>query len=97
MSLEVSYSEARNNLASLMDQVSDDLEVVVIKRRGRASVAMIDADELTSILETSHILSSLKNVARIDAAMGDIAKGKGETTSAEKLRGEFGINSRPKR
>jgi len=97
MSLEVSYSEARNNLASLMDQVSDDREVVVIKRRGRASVAMIDADELSSMLETSHILSSPKNVKRLDAAMSDIAKGKGETTSAEKLRGEFGIKPRSKR
>ncbi|HCA59801.1 MAG TPA: prevent-host-death protein, partial [Blastocatellia bacterium] len=46
MSIEVTYSEARNNLASILDQVTNDSEVVVIKRRGRSSVAMIDADEL---------------------------------------------------
>lgn len=91
MSLEVSYSEARNNLASLMDQVTDDCEVVVIKRRGRSAVAMIDADELSSLLETSYLLRSPKNVERLDAAMKDIAKGKGERITVDALREEFGI------
>ena len=58
MSLEVSYSEARANLASLMDQVTDDCEVVVIKRRGRSSVALIDADELSSLMETEYLSTS---------------------------------------
>ena len=97
MSLEVSYSEARNNLASLMDQVTDDCEVVVIKRRGRSSVAMIDADELSSLLETSYLLRSPKNVERLDAAMKDIAKGKGERVTVDALREEFGIKPKSKK
>ena len=52
MSIEISYSEARNNLASLLDRVTDDREIVVINRRGHEKVALISADELSSIMET---------------------------------------------
>ena len=90
MSLEVSYSEARANLASLMDQVTDDCEVVVIKRRGRSSVAMIDADELSSLLETEYLFRSPKNAARLNKAIEQTMAGKGERISIEELRKEFG-------
>ncbi len=90
MSLEVSYSEARNNLASLLDQVTDDCEVVVIKRRGHAPVAMIDADELASLMETEYLFRSPKNAARLNKAIEQTLAGKGEKISIEELRKEFG-------
>lgn len=34
MAIETTYSQARDKLASLMDRVTDDLEVVIITRRG---------------------------------------------------------------
>ena len=89
MSLEVSYSEARANLASLMDQVTDDCEVVVIKRRGRSSVAMIDANELSSLMETEYLFRSPKNAARLNKAIERTMAGEGEKISIEKLRKEF--------
>lgn len=90
MSLEVSYSEARNNLASLMDQVTDDSEVVVIKRRGRAAVAMISADELSSMIETEYLFRSPKNAERLVRAIEETLSGGGERRSMEELRKEFG-------
>ena len=90
MSLEVSYSEARNNLASLMDQVIDDCEVVVIKRRGRSAVAMIDADELSSLLETEYLFRSPKNSERLMSAIKQVEAGGGEVITIEQLRKEFG-------
>ncbi len=90
MSLEVSYSEARSNLASLMDQVTDDCEVVVIKRRGHASVAMIDADELSSLMETEYLFRSPKNAERLLSAVKQIEAGGGTLTTVEELRKEFG-------
>jgi len=90
MSLEVSYSEARSNLATLMDQVIDDCEVVVIKRRGRSSVAMIDADELSSLMETEYLFRSPKNAARLSMAIERTMAGEGEKISIEELRKEFG-------
>ena len=94
MSLEVSYSEARNNLASLMDQVIDDCEVVVIKRRGRSSVAMIDADELSSLMETEHLFRSPKNAARLMSALEEVRSGGGEKVTIDGLRKEFGVEKR---
>lgn len=90
MSVEVSYSEARANLASLMDQVTDDCEVVVIKRRGRSSVAMIDADELSSLLETEYLFRSPKNAQRLMTALERARKGGGKKMTVEELRKEFG-------
>jgi antitoxin YefM len=91
MSLEVSYSEARNNLASLMDQVTDDREVVVIKRRGHASVAMIDADELSSLLETEYLFRSPKNAERLTKALARAEAGTTKPTKLEDLKKEFGV------
>lgn len=96
MSLEVSYSEARANLASLMDQVTDDCEVVVIKRRGRSSVAMIDADELSSLLETEYLFRSPKNAERLLNAIKQIDEGRGQVITIDELRKEFGAE-KPKR
>ena len=94
MSLEVSYSEARSNLASLMDQVTDDCEVVVITRRGHKKVAMIDADELSSMMETDYLFRSPKNAARLNKAIERTMAGEGETISVEELRKEFGAEKR---
>lgn len=92
MSLEVSYSEARNNLASLLDQVTDDLEVVVIKRRGRSSVAMIDAKELSSLLETEHLFSSPRNAERLSKALKRAEEGTTPPSTVAELKKEFGVN-----
>ena len=91
MSLEVSYSEARNNLASLLDQVVDDSEVVIIKRRGRSSVAMIDADELSSILETEYLFRSPKNAERLEKAIERAVAGTTEPTTLADLKKEFTV------
>ena len=91
MSLEVSYSEARAHLASLMDQVTDDCEVVVIKRRGRSSVAMIDADELASLMETEYLFRSPKNAARLNKALKRAEEGTTPPSTIEELKKEFGV------
>lgn len=94
MSLEVSYSEARSNFASLLDQVTDDCEVVVIKRRGRSSVAMIDAHELARLLESEHLFRSPKNAARLMSALEEVRSGGGEKVTVDALRKEFGVEKR---
>ena len=90
MSIEVSYSEARNNLASLLDRVTDEVEVAVIKRRGHEDVALIAASELSSLLETEHLLRSPKNADRLMKAIERAKKGGGKKMTVEELRKEFG-------
>jgi antitoxin YefM len=60
MSLNKSYSQARANLASLLETVTRDREIVITERRGREDVAMVAASELSSLLETAHLLRSRK-------------------------------------
>ena len=90
MALHTTYSNARNNLASLLNQVTDDREIVVINRRGHEDVAMVSASELSSLLETEYLFRSPKNAARLMKAMTRAKRGGGKKMTVEELRKEFG-------
>ena len=46
------------NLASLLDQVCEESQIIVIKRRNQKNVALIAEDELSSLLECVYLLRS---------------------------------------
>ena len=91
MSVEISYSEARNNLASVLDRVTDDREVIVVTRRGHEKVALISADELNSVLESLYLLRSPQNAQRLMKAIKRAEAGTTKPSSIDELRKEFGI------
>jgi antitoxin YefM len=88
MAIETTYSQARENLASLMTRVTDDLEVVIITRRGGKRVVLIDAAEYEGLLETSHLLRSPRNAERLLLALEQARRGEGLEVSVEELRRE---------
>ena len=63
--MQTTYTKARENLASLLDQVVDDREIIIIERRNKPNVALIAEDELTSLKETAYLLRSPQNAARL--------------------------------
>jgi antitoxin YefM len=69
MTIETTYSQAREQLKSLMDRAVNDREVIVVRRRTGGDVAMIAADELESLVETAHLLRSGKNAERLLSAL----------------------------
>ncbi len=71
----VNYSEARKNLASLMESVCDDSDVVVITRRKARPVVMMSLDEYNSIQETGYLLRSPANAERLLESIADLQKG----------------------
>ncbi|HLC05913.1 MAG TPA: type II toxin-antitoxin system prevent-host-death family antitoxin [Anaerolineales bacterium] len=91
MPLEVSYSQARQRLASLLDEVADDREIVIIRRRNGESAALIAADELVSLTETAHLLRSPANASRLLAALARALKDGGQTMTIEGLQDEVGL------
>ncbi len=94
MPIQTTYSNARNKLASLLEKVSDEREIIIINRRGYEDVALVSADELSSLIETAHLLRSPKNAQRLFKAL-QRAKSKTEKSeSLEKLREEFGVEKR---
>ena len=76
MTIETSYSQAREQLKSLMDRAVDDREVVVVRRRKGGDVAMIAADELESLVETAYLLRSPANAERL---LGALARARSES------------------
>jgi antitoxin YefM len=92
MSIEISYSEARNNLASLLDRVTDDCEVAIIKRRGHEDVALVSAAELSSLRETEYLFRSPKNAKRLETALERAEAGTTKATTLEDLKKEFGVD-----
>jgi antitoxin YefM len=91
MTIQTTYTQARAQLASLLDQVTKDREVVIIQRRGSEDVAMITADELSGILETAHLLRSPKNAKRLLTALDQARKGTGSPQTIDDLRKEVGF------
>jgi antitoxin YefM len=91
MSLNKSYSQARANLATLLETVTSNREIVIIERRGREDVAMVAASELNSLLETAHLLRSPVNAERLLDALGQALDGKGRKMTSATLRKRFGL------
>jgi len=67
--VEVTYSQARQSLKSLMDHAVQDRDIVRVRRRQGGDVALIAAEELESLLETAHLLRSPRNAQRLLQAL----------------------------
>ena len=72
----VSYTDARNQLASLMEAANADREPVAITRNGAASVVLVDAAEYAAMAETFHLLSSPRNADRLRKGLTEFKAGK---------------------
>jgi len=90
--ISTTYSQARQNLASLLDQVINDREIALIKRRGSADVAIVAADELAGLLETAHLLRSPANAKRLLKALERAQTKKLPVKSIASLRAELGLD-----
>lgn len=91
MAIQTTYSNARANLAALLDRVSENREIVIINRRGAEDVALVSAAELSSLLETAHLLRSPKNAQRLLTALNRAKARKLKPQSLESLRQELGL------
>lgn len=65
----VAYTTARNQLASLLDRVAKNKEIVIISRRNKPDVALIAKEELASLLETLYLLRSPANARELFKAL----------------------------
>ena len=90
MTVKTTYSNARENLASLWDEVEDSREAAVIQRRGHEDMAFIPADELAGLRETAYLLRSPENAVRLLAALTRARKGKTKGVNLAALRRELG-------
>ncbi|MEE9388815.1 MAG: type II toxin-antitoxin system prevent-host-death family antitoxin [Paracoccaceae bacterium] len=64
-----SSTDLRSNLSSLMDQVIDDHEPLMVTRSGGKPVVMISLEDYDEIDATLHLMSSPANAARLSQAI----------------------------
>lgn len=92
MAVETTYTALREKLAGFLDQVTDDREVVIVRRRGARDVAMVPADELAGLIETAHLLRSPKNAERLLESLRELEQGGGEVMTVDELRHSVGLD-----
>ena len=80
----ISYTDARNQLASIMESASEDREPVTITRNGAAAVVLMDAEEYSMMVETMHLLSSPTNAKRLAKGIKEFTSGKFKKSKAWK-------------
>lgn len=86
----ISYTEARDQLASVWDKTVSTREPVVIDRRGHESVVLVPASEWQGLLETAHLLRSPANARRLLNALNRLEAGEGQKLSLETLAATTG-------
>jgi antitoxin YefM len=91
MTIQTTYTQARDGLAKLLDQVTHNREVVLIQRRGEEEVAMIASSELKSLMETAYLLRSPANAECLLSALGRALKNEAEPATVDALRHEVNL------
>ena len=74
----ISYSEARENLKSVIDKVVADRAPIAITRQRGEGAVLISESDWASIEETLYLLRSPKNAARLLEAVRGLENGEGE-------------------
>ena len=70
------FSEARNNLKRVIDQVVNDADYAVISRRDDADAVVMSLDTFNSLMETVHLLKTPANAAHLARSIEQLRKGK---------------------
>ncbi len=73
----ITYSSARGNLATVMDQVCNDHEPVIVTRNGDQAVVMVSLDDYKALEETSYLLRSPVNARKLLSSIDELNEGKG--------------------
>ena len=81
----ITYTEARENLASIWDKTVTSREPVVISRRGTESVVLLPLEEWEGVTETAHLLRSPANARRLLAALLRAERGEGKVMTRAEL------------
>jgi len=73
--IAANFTEFRTGLKQYLDNVENNHETLVIKRKSGKGTVMISLDEYNSIMETVHLLSSKANADRLYESIQQIREG----------------------
>jgi len=61
----VNFSDARNHLKSVIDQVVNDEDIAIITRRDADDAVVMSLNHFNGLMETVHLLKSPANAAHL--------------------------------
>lgn len=73
----ITYTKARQNLASTMEKVCDDHNPLIITRKNKRPVVMLSLEDYQAMEETTYLLRSPKNAKRLLDSIAELENGKG--------------------
>lgn len=74
----ITYTEARERLATTIKRVCRDHEPVIITRKREDAVVMMSLEDYEALQETAYLLRSPKNAQRLLKAIQELASGRGK-------------------
>lgn len=80
----VSYSEARNSLKAVLDNVTNDVDVTVINRRDAEDAVVMSLAHYNSLMETLHLMQNPSNAAHLAKSIAELRAGKAEAKALVK-------------
>lgn len=93
MNPTVDYDQALNQFSEICDRVIAESNYVILERGDRENVAVISAKELSSLLETLHLLKSPKNAIRLFDALEEADSRTVLPKTLDQLMQEVGLGS----
>jgi prevent-host-death family protein len=84
----LSISDARDQLASIVNRAQSDHEPVFLSRRGRRVAAVIDADDLEHLME---LAEDMADICAADESREEMRRTKAEPTPWEQVKADLGL------
>ncbi|MDB6072345.1 MAG: prevent-host-death protein [Verrucomicrobiales bacterium] len=72
----INYTDARNQLAGLMDSATRDREPILITRNGSGKVVLLAMEEYEAMETTLHLQSTRANALQLQQSLADYKAGK---------------------
>lgn len=74
----INFSDARNRLKNVLDQVVEDADYTVISRRDAADAVVMSLDHFNGLMETVHLLKSPANAEHLQKSIDQYRSGQTE-------------------
>jgi len=74
----ITYTSARNNLASTMKQVCDDHDPIIVTRKNNEAVILMSLEDYESLNETAYLMQNPKNAKRLIDSIEELKAGAGK-------------------
>ncbi|MEM7553423.1 MAG: type II toxin-antitoxin system prevent-host-death family antitoxin [Cyanobacteria bacterium P01_A01_bin.84] len=71
----ITFSEARNKLKAILDQVVNDADYTIITRRDADDAVVMSLEYFNSLLETVYLLKSPANAAHLERSINQYKQG----------------------